>query len=642
MSDRGVEASRSLSAMALFAIVYATSAAAIYFSLGLVAERALGLTPLVFLAGGLFLGLAAMTYMEGALNHPEPGGSSAFARRAFNELLSFAAGWAVVLDFLVVIAIAAVTAANYLGTIWSPLGEGPGGTAVAAGVIAIAAGSSLISSRGGPGLGRLAVAIVDIAVQVLLVALGVAFVFDPALVLDSIDFGAQPRWHDVVYALTIVTVSFTGLEAAASVSPEARIKRGQAGRLVSLGVIVVVVLQVAVAAVALMALPVSSGSTELGGRWLEAPLVGVAAAIDPGGVGSWLDKAVAVTGFVGLAIAVRSAMFAVSRLAFSLTRHRQIPRIVGRLSRRWGTPWLIVLLTGLGSLLLALPAAVGMLAGIYAFGAMFAVTIAHLSVLRLRWEGGEQGPDWRMPLTVSIRGRSLALPAALGAVVSAAAFGTVVAMHEPARMVGGAWLLGGVLLYLLYRKLTGNPILRVVEVSERALLYEPERAAYGAILVPVLGGSLDDDIVQTAGSLAGSRRDDLEEEGAVIEAIWFHEIPMALPLDAPLPEAQIDEARDRLRRAKAVGEEYQGVTVETAQVRVRKVGEGIVREARRRGVEAIVLSTEGRPRAGMAVVLPGTAGAIGEVTRHVLRKAHCPVVVTVPGDAEARPPSGRG
>ena len=151
MSDRTASGSRGINAYGLFAVVYATSAAAIYFALGIVAGRSLGLTPLVFAVGGLFLGLAAMTYTEGATGHPEPGGSSMLARHAFNEMVSFAAGWAVVLDFIVVIALSAVTAANYLGTLWSPLGEGTWAALVAGGVIAYGAQSTVRGAGAGPG-----------------------------------------------------------------------------------------------------------------------------------------------------------------------------------------------------------------------------------------------------------------------------------------------------------------------------------------------------------------------------------------------------------------------------------------------------------------------------------------------------------
>jgi APA family basic amino acid/polyamine antiporter len=132
--------------LALFSLVYTTSAAAIYFALGLVAGHSLGLTPVVLLVGGFFLGLAAMSYTEGALGHPEPGGSSVLARYGFNELISFAAGWAVVLDFLVVMALAATTAASYLGTLWHPLGHGPPRALVACGVVLFAVVSTTLGS----------------------------------------------------------------------------------------------------------------------------------------------------------------------------------------------------------------------------------------------------------------------------------------------------------------------------------------------------------------------------------------------------------------------------------------------------------------------------------------------------------------
>ena len=618
-------------ALALFSLVYTTSAAALYFALGLVAGHALGLTPLVFLVGGLFLGLAAMTYSEGALGHPEPGGSSALARYGFNELVSFAAGWAVVLDFLVVMALAATTAASYLGTIWDPVGHGVGKALVACGVVLFAVVSTTLGSTTWGLRNRIIIAVADIGVQALLLVVGLVILLDPAKLTAGVDLGTSPSWANIVYALTLVTVAFTGVEAAASLAPEIRLKRSGVIGMVSGGVAIVVVLQVGVAVVALSAFPAVAGKTELATTWLEAPLVGVARSIGHGLVGVWLGRIVAVSGFLALLAATRSAMLGVSRLAYSLARHRQIPRIVARLGRKRGTPWLIILLSGLAAAGLAVPGDIKMLGGIYAFGAMLAITIAHASVVRMRLRGDLSDTSWRMPLSLKTSAGSLPLPAAVGAVLSAAAFVGVVVVHGPARYVGGAWLVSGVLLYVLYRRLTGNSILNRIEVSDRALVYEEESASYGSILVPILGTELDDDIVQTAGRLAGSHDVDTGDKGAFIEAIWFHEIPLSLPLDAALPGERTEQALARLRRAKAVGEEYQGVTVSTAQVRVRTLGEGIVREAKRRGVDVIVLTAEDPARAAKsAAPSRGKQAGLGETTRFVLRKAPCRVVVTVP------------
>ena len=101
-------------------------------------------------------------------------------------------------------------------------------------------------------------------------------------------------------------------------------------------------------------------------------------------------------------------------------------------------------------------------------------------------------------------------------------------------------------------------MLKRVTIPERALRHEHTEPDFGSILVPIFGTPLDDDIIQTAGRLAGETRDDVREEGATIEAIWVFEMPMSLPLDAPLPEARIEVARAALKRARDVGEEYRG------------------------------------------------------------------------------------
>ena len=121
----------------------------------------------------------------------------------------------------------------------------------------------------------------------------------------------------------------------------------------------------------------------------------------------------------------------------------------------------------------------------------------------------------------------------------------------------------------------------------------------------------------------------------MIEAIWVVEVPLSLPLEAPLPEAQVRRAREALTRAKAVGEEYEGVTVATTMVRARA---GSARrsshEARERGVEAIVLAAEEPSRIRGGALFGGSGGPlenyVGEITKYVIRKAPCRVILTAP------------
>jgi len=623
----------------LFAIVYTTSVASVYFALGVVAGRALGLTPVVFLVGGLFFGLAAMTYAEGAARHPEAGGSTVFARYAFNEMVSFVTGWAVILDYVIVLAATALSAIGYVATLWPAARTGITEFLLAAGVVVFVVATNVRGLSPFRLSRRVVIAFGDIAVQVLIVVLGLALLFHPGATLDSVDLGTTPTWANLVFALTIGTVAFTGLEAAAGLSAEVRIDRRRDLRaLVGGGVAVIVLVYLGISLVAISALPVHDGATALGGRWEKAPLVGVVMQFDPHWLAEAMKWVVAISGTVALVAAANSAMLGVSRLAYALATNRQIPSALGRLHPRFGTPWVLIALSGAFAVALLVPTDLEFLVGIYAFGAMLAFTIAHVSVIRLRFREPETRV-FRVPLSVRLGGALVPLPAVAGALLSAAAWVSVLVLHEPARYVGLAWMAFGLALYVAYRRGGGKPLLRRVTIPAQALRYEAPDREFGSILVPILGAPLDDDIVQTAGRLAGRNRDDSDEGTATIEAIWVFEVPLSLPLDARLPEAQVARARAALARAKEVGEEYEGVEVATAMTRARRAGQGIVHEARRRGVEAIVLAAEAPSRIRGGALLGSASGplenSVGEVTKYVVAKAGCRVILTA---APVEPP----
>jgi APA family basic amino acid/polyamine antiporter len=294
-------------------------------------------------------------------------------------------------------------------------------------------------------------------------------------------------------------------------------------------------------------------------------------------------------------------------------------------------------LISLGALLamaLIVPTDLEFLAGILAFGATFAFTLVHVSVIALRWREPARDRPYKMPFNVRAFGGELPLPAVAGALMAACAFLAVLVLHDAARYVGIGWLCFGIALYVGYRISEDKPLLKRITVSEQALTRPDVDAEYGSILVPVLGTPLDDDIMQTAGRLAAEEGEEYGEGGAVIEALWVFEIPLALPIEARVPEAELRRARAALARAKAVGEEYEGVEVATATVRARRAGEAIVYEAKRRGVEAIVLAAEEPTRLRGGVLLGGKQGLrdtfVGETTRYVVTKAPCRVILTAP------------
>jgi basic amino acid/polyamine antiporter, APA family len=629
-------ARRSIGSPILFTIVYSSLASAIYFSLGVIAGHALGLTPLVFLVAAVMYGVTAMTYVEGASLHQDRGGSTVFARYAFNELVSFIAGWAILLDYTILIAVTAYSATQYVKVFWKPLGDHGSSLALALAFIALVVLTNIrgVGARRARRVGLLLAG--DVLLQALIVVVGLVLFFDPHTLIGPIHLGSAPSWSHLVFALTVAVVAFTSLESASGLAGDVRIDRTGLKRLVGSTTATVAFLYVGIALVAVTALPVHDGHTALAGRYLDAPMVGVVSRVHPQWLGEGLMRLVAALAAVTLVAAANSAMLGLSRLAYSLSTNRQIPSGLGRLHPLRSTPYVLIIFAGLIAAALAATENLDFLVGIYAVGATLAFTIAHLSICRLRFTEPDRDRPYRVPLSVSVRGGQLPLPAVFGALASFAGLVAVLVVHEDARYVGLGWMAAGIALYVIYRRADETSLLRRVTVAPQVLRAEqPREREYGSVLVPLFGTELDDDIVQTAALLVSPEHtDEAAIDAATIEAVWMFVIPMSLPLDARLPEAQVKHARQVLARAKAVGEEYTGVHVATATVRTRRAGYAIVDEARRRGVEAIVLGAEEPTSIRGGARLGGRGGPlegyVGDVTKYVVRKAGCRVIVTAP------------
>jgi basic amino acid/polyamine antiporter, APA family len=624
---------RNISIGSLFGVVYATSVGSVYFALGVIAHHANGLTPEVFVAAGVFFQLAAMTYAEGASLHPERGGSASFARYAFNELVSFVAGWAIVLDYTILIAVTALTVPAYLAVFWPALGHGTA-QVVAAIVVVVIVGVDNICGVSALRLKRRTlITILDLGVQAAIIVLGFALIFHPGRLTSAVHLGTAPSVSDLGFALPVGVIAFAGLESAASLAGEVQATPKQLKRLVGWGSAAIVLVYVGIAVVGVGGLPVEHGLTALGQEHINAPVVGIAEAFHPKALADVLKVLAAVSGALGLLAAADAAMLGVSRVGYSLATNRQIPSAVGRLSQRWSTPIVVIVCAMIAAAALIVPANLEFLIGIYAFGALISFTIAHLSVIAMRFREPDRARAYVIPWSVTIGRARVPVPAIIGALLAGAGWIALIVFHQGARYVGLGWMAVGLVLYVAYRKVEGKPLLKRVTIPERALRHHHTEPDFGSILVPIFGTALDDDIIQTAGRLAGETRDDVREEGATIEAIWVFEIPMSLPLDAPLPDARIEVARAALKRARDVGEEYEGVEVQTAIVRGRRAGQKIVDEAKRRGVEVIVLAAE--PPSGIrGGGLLGGSGPlenfVGDVTKYVINKAPCRVILTAP------------
>ncbi len=636
---------RSLGVPGLFVAVYSTVGFSIYFALGVVADRGLGLTPLIFLVSGLLFVITTLSYVEGGAMLRERGGSSSFARHAFNELVAFIAGWAILIDYLIVAALAAISVPHYLTPISSDLAD-PGWQIALAAIVILAA--CVLNAMDITGRGRerrlVALALADLALQLAVIVVGVLVVFHPDRLTDQLELFSDPDAVDIVYAFVVATIAYAGIEAASDLAPDIDVRPRDLRRIVSIGALGVPLVYAGMAAVALMAVPVVAGPegpyTALGSEYVEAPVLAVVSAFHPSGVADVMRWIVALVATPILFWAVTTAMLGVSRHIYTLAINRQIPSWLGKLSSRHATPQVAIAISGAIAIGLVIPTDVKLLASFYAFGATLAITIAQLSVLRLRFTEPERPRPFRVPWNVDWRGTSVPIPALFAAVVSGLAFLSVLAYHDLGRWVGGGWMAFGLLFYVVYRRVIEQTTLtKRVSVTEKALTKQVPEVAYRNILVPIFGTELDDDIVSTAGRLAAAEQDGIR--GPRLDLIYVIEVPLKLPIDAPLPPEREEEARRALERATEVGDEYEDVEVSAEVIRARKVGAGIVEAARRTEAEAIVVGGEPPSRIRGGARLGGIGAAkpeeIGAATEYVLKKAPCRVLLTAPPEAAPEP-----
>src|SRR5947209_15364757 len=273
------ELERVLGTPALFATAYGNVGSSIYYALGVTAGIALGLTPVVFMIAGLFFAATAATYAEGTVLYPEAGGSSSFARHAFNEVVSFGAAWAQMLNYIITIAISAFFVPHYLSIFWEPLRQNPwdiiGGAVVIVLLVALNIVGIQESARINVGL-----AAIDFATQVLLVLLGFVLVFSPHTLIKNVHFGTAPTWSHFLLAIPIAMIAYTGIETVSNLSEEARDPLRSIPRSILMVAVAVFAIYFTLPLIALSALPVLHGVTQLGvgpdkGGFANDPVLGL-------------------------------------------------------------------------------------------------------------------------------------------------------------------------------------------------------------------------------------------------------------------------------------------------------------------------------------------------------------------------------
>jgi APA family basic amino acid/polyamine antiporter len=608
---------RVLETPSLAAVAFGEIASSLFFALGVVALDALGFTPWVLLGVGVLFLIVALSYAEGTAAIPETGGAATFVRRAFNDQLGFLTGWAVFLDYLIVIALAALFVPHYLGNAlgWHALTESPADIFVGIAVIVVMAAVRFVRR---PSLYRLAIAIaaVTLAVQLVLIVLGLPLLFSLDNLGQGTDLGTAPTWGDLAFAIPVAMLAYTGLETVANLAAETREPGRTLPRSLFVGIGAAVAISFLIGLVALSAYP-ADPETALGTQWLRAPIVGLAVAFNgelPAVVVDVLRILVGLTGAVILVAVITTSFSGAGRLAYSLGRHDMLPKPFARLSRTTLiSPTAVVTTTviSVGVLLIAWAAEdeVKFLASLYSFGVLIAFTAAQVAVVRLRSTEPDLERPFRVPGNVRIRGADIPVVALVGAPLTFAIWVSALLTHDAARIAGPIWLAIGAVVFIGSRLAAREKVLGRVTPAVGDLVPEIE-GAYERILVPMKIGLIGEEVLGTALRLAEERR-------CSVVAVHVIRVPLDQPLDAEMFDAA-EQAEASLAEARLLAEEA-GVGIEVKIVRARAIGEAIVQEATLHSVDLIVMGSAPRWRRQSRFFSP--------TVDYVLRKAPSEVMV---------------
>jgi basic amino acid/polyamine antiporter, APA family len=604
---------------ALFAAAYGNVGSSIYYALGVVALYALGLTPLTFMIAGLIFACTAASYAEATVMYPEAGGSSSFARHAFNELVSFFAAWGQMLTYVITVAISAFFVPHYLSVFWEPLGHGPADVIFGVALVALLAALNIKGTEESSRL-NLVLAIADLLTQVVLVGIGLVLVFNPDLLTSQVDLGTAPTWGDFALGIAVGMIAYTGIETISNMAEEARDAAVTIPRAVKLVVLAVIGLYALLPIVALSAMPVrevgGEFTTDLGTEFADDPVLGIVQNLGLStAMTDVLKVYVGVLAAIILLIATNAALIGLSRLTFSMGQYRQLPEVIRQVHPRFKTPYVSILVFSAVAALAIIPGETTFLATMYSFGAMLSFTIAHVSVIRLRKLRPDDKRPWRPRGNIPFRGVDIPVTAVLGGLGTAAAFVVVMALDPPTLFAGGGWMVGGFALYVAYRRYQRLPLTRTVKVEGLTPL-GVEDVEYQSVLVAFEEDPFSPEVIATAARLAARR-------ARGIHVLSLVNVPSDLPIDAKL-DGQESDAQSKVEQAKLVA--GLRVTGHTLRVRRGQAGRAICEEAEAINAAAVVMQL--RYRNGTPLY--------GQTMRHVLASRPARVIVVAdPSESQA-------
>ena len=482
---RAAKMPRTLGAPSLFAACYGNVGSSIYYALGVTAAFALGLTPLALILAGFIFVTTALNYAEGTAALPHAGGSSSFARRAFNGPIGFLVGWVQLLNYTATVSISAYFAISYLGIFgkYLPLFDQMKNNDqwhVTATVVLIAAliVLNVIGIQESSVL-NLVLAFTDLITQMVLVILGLVILLNIRHVIDNIHLGVAPTWGNFLASVSIAMVSYTGIETISNLSEEAKNPGKSVPRATFWVIAAVLFVSAFLPTIGVSVFPVHPDghgyfTTDLGTIWKADPVSGIVTVgfAEQGlhMLAFWSGLWVGFLAFTILIIATNAGLIGISRLGYSLAGAESLPQVFGRLHPRFKTPYLSIIIFGIAAALLVLPGIVlgskeiDLMSAVYSLAATFAFCSAHLSVMRLRFVEPDLYRPYRMPGNIKFGRDSIPILSVVGAIAIGTVFTQLMFQNiSNSTYIYLGWLVLGVISFVLYRNHRKQPLWEPLE-----------------------------------------------------------------------------------------------------------------------------------------------------------------------------------
>ncbi|WP_316357789.1 universal stress protein [Candidatus Neptunichlamydia sp. REUL1] len=597
---------RVLSVGDLFAVGYGDLGSSIYYALGITTLFSLGAAPISLAIAGLVFACTALSYAELSAMLRDSGGSATFTRHAFNDLISFIAGWGLLLDFIVTIAISSFSIAPYLAFFVGGLKI----TSVKIGfTVCVIVILFIINYFGTKNSARMSwfLTTLTLSTQILIVIVGaIWFIHFPDL-WEHLKIGIKgsscsPSWPDFWKGTAMAMVAYTGIESMAQLGGEAKNPARTVPKAMMLAMGMLLFVYIGIAVVALSAVT----PQELSTTFLEDPIAGIVSKFPYGGrvLGGWIGLLAVVTLFV----ASNAGLIGASRLCFNMGENYQLPRFVYKLHKKHKTPFVSLGIFAIFAIVIVLSARgkLDFLASLYNFGAMLAFFMTHLSLIFLRIRKPDAKRPFKVPFNILIGKYSIPITGVIGGLATAATWCLVVITKADGRNLGFLWIFFGLAIYYYFRKKQSIPPAGKVEI-QKIKMPEFQAKKYNHILVPTRGGR-ETQTVQMACEIA-------KVHGADVTAVHVVEVPFSLPLETPLYHRTV-VASSILNRAEAIGREF-NVGVKLRVVHARTVDTAILELIEKEEYDLLVMGT--------VLSIAGASKGYGAVVERVLKSSTCPV-----------------